>query len=244
MSAYPVGLLFALFATSALAQGYNRDDVVRGLCEPNGCDEFSILAADRIKTTAEGTLYRTRIQTFHASHQGRQERGRDDGFVYCSATKPAIMAEQNGKTMAFFLAPFGSQETRESLRKNANYHALYFTICHGREAGRAAVQNVAEVARSNGYRVTLARSNFVALKRAEDVITEGGRMADEGRPVQGPSRDIVNQADQASREAHARAAEATAKEERGLLAGARRFTNRAFDTLDEAATWATGESRK
>src|SRR4051795_1259469 len=130
-----------LCATSALAQDHNRQDLVRGLCQKDGCDEFTILAADRVKTTEEGTLFKTRLKTFHASHAGRQERGEENGYVYCSPTRPAIMADQNGQTMAFFLAPFATQESRESMRQNANFHALYFTICHGREAGKAAVHN-------------------------------------------------------------------------------------------------------
>src|SRR3954469_1206615 len=166
-----IDLAVTLFATSALAQGYNRQDLVRGLCQKDGCDEFTILSADRLKTTEEGTLFKTRLSTFHASHAGRQDRGEENGYVYCSPTRPAIMAEQNGQTMAFFLAPFATQEGRESVRKNANFHALYFTICHGREAGKAAVQNLAGVAQSHGYRVSLAQSKLVPLKRAEDVLT-------------------------------------------------------------------------
>src|SRR3954468_7098471 len=63
-----VALAVTLFATSALAQDCNRQDLVRGLCQKDGCDEFTILAADRIKPTEEGTLFKTRLKTFHASH--------------------------------------------------------------------------------------------------------------------------------------------------------------------------------
>src|SRR3954467_3688861 len=161
-----IALAVTLFATSALAQDYNRQDLVRGLCQKDGCDEFTILAADRIKTTQEGTLFRTRLKTFHASYSGRQDRGEENGYVFCSPTRPAIMAEQSGQTMAFFLAPFATQESRESVRKNANFHTLYFTICHGRGAGKAAVHNLAGVAQSHGYRVALAQSKLVPLKRA------------------------------------------------------------------------------
>src|SRR5215207_8697139 len=166
-----VALALALSATSAVAQDYNRQEFVRGLCQKDGCDEFTILAADRIKTTEEGQLFKTRLKTFHASYSGRQDRGEENGYVFCSPTRPAIMAEQSGQTMAFFLAPFATQESRESVRKNANFHALYFTICHGREAGRAAIHNLAGVAQSHGYRVALAQLKLVPLKRAEDVLT-------------------------------------------------------------------------
>src|SRR3954449_1209988 len=188
-----VALAVTLFATSALAQDYNRQDLVRGLCQKDGCDEFTILAADRIKTTEEGTLFKTRLKTFHASHAGRQDRGEENGYVFCSPTRPAIMAEQNGQTIAFFLAPFATQENRESVRKNANFHALYFAICHGREAGKAAVHNLAGVAQSFGYRVALAQSKLVPLKRAEDVLTMAGEPGEQP-PVQGRWDDPAQRA--------------------------------------------------
>ena len=66
-------LVLALSATLALAQGYNRQDLVRGLCQKDGCDEFTILAADRIRTTEEGMLFKTQLKTFHASRAGRRQ---------------------------------------------------------------------------------------------------------------------------------------------------------------------------
>ena len=60
------------------------------------------------------------------------------------------------------------------MRKNANFHALYFAICHGREAGKTAVHDLAGVAQSHGYRVALAQAQLVPLKRAEDVLTTAG----------------------------------------------------------------------
>src|SRR5205085_12610211 len=140
----------------AAAQDYNQSDIVRGLCQKDGCDEFRVLSAEPVTSTDEGRLLRTRIQTFHASYRGRANQKEENGYVYCSPTRPAIMAEQNWQTMAFFLALFATQESRESVRQNANFHALYFAICHGREAGKAAVHNLAGVAQSLGYRVALA----------------------------------------------------------------------------------------
>src|SRR5215218_425844 len=97
-----VALALALSATSALAQDYNRQDLVRGLCQKNGCDEFTILAADRIRTTDEGTLFKTRLKTFHASHAGRQDRGEENGYVFCSPTRPASGAGPTGQPLASF----------------------------------------------------------------------------------------------------------------------------------------------
>jgi hypothetical protein len=247
-----VALALALSATSALAQDYNRQDLVRGLCQKDGCDEFTILAADRIKTTEEGTLFKTRLKTFHASHAGRQDRGEENGYVYCSPTRPAIMAEQNGQTMAFFLAPFATQESRESMRQNANFHALYFTICHGREAGKAAVHNLAGVAQSQGYRVALAQSKLVPLTRAEDVLTMANgaseRLPSEARlderwqraPAEArreerahrPTGEATAQSRQVRQERRQVPSHALEPEDDGFLSGARRLTNRAFDALD------------
>src|SRR4051794_31091409 len=118
--------LALVLAGPAAAQDYNQPDIVRGLCQKDGCDEFRVLSAEPVTSTDEGRLLRTRIQTFRASYQGRANQNEENGYVYCSRTKPAIMAEQNGQTMAFFLAPFATQESRESVRQNASFHALYF----------------------------------------------------------------------------------------------------------------------
>ena len=184
-------LALALFATSATAQDYNRTDIVRGLCRPDGCDEFTILSAERLRTTDEGVLFKTRVKTFHASYGGRKELGEENGHVYCSRTKPAIMAEQNGKAMAFYLAPFATEESRESVRRNANFHALYFTICHGKEAGKAAVHNLSGVAQNHGYRVALAQSRLVTLNRAEDVMGPGERPVTDARPPVAEGRPLA-----------------------------------------------------
>src|SRR5690349_21555163 len=93
-------LLFAiLLATPAQAQDYNRTDLIRGLCQPSGCDEFGIVSVDPVLATPEGSLKRTRLKTFHASYGGRVPRGEEAGYVYCSPTKPAVIAERQGRTV-------------------------------------------------------------------------------------------------------------------------------------------------
>jgi hypothetical protein len=227
-------LLFALFATSAVAQDSNRQDIVRGLCQPDGCDEFKILAADRMSTSSEGSLFRTRIQTFHASRSGRQDRGQENGYVYCSPTKPAIMAEKNGKTVAFFLAPFATEEKRESVRQNANFHALYFTMCHSQEAGKAAVRNLSSVAQSLGYRVPLTHSKFAALNRAEDVIsgetappTTAQMPAAEGSSAARVDVTRTNRLQASDKETD-------------IFAGPRELTKRASNAFDDVSAWMLG----
>jgi hypothetical protein len=171
------------------------------------------------------------------------------------------MAEENGQTMAFFLAPFAFQETRESVRKNANFHALYFAICHGREAGKAAVHNLAGVAQSHGYRVALAQSKLVPLKRAEDVAANEPAPAEARREVR-PERPPLEARREPSPQPSSPVAAAyperpvyrepprpappsrvVEREDEGLLSGARRLTNRAFDALDEVGDWVSGERR-
>src|SRR3712207_1020850 len=102
----PLLALAVVLSTPVLAQSYDRPDIIRGLCRPDGCDEFALLNASSLTQGGEGTLMQTRVKTFHASARGRRELNEENGYVYCSRTKPAIIAEKNGRTMAFYLAPF------------------------------------------------------------------------------------------------------------------------------------------
>jgi hypothetical protein len=166
-------LAACLLATPALAQDYNRADLIRGLCQPNGCDEFSVVSVDPIRTTPEGSLKRTHLKTFHASYSGRAPRAEETGYVYCSQTKPAVIAEKQGRTVGILLAPFATEDSRETVRRYTNFTATYFAICHGPEAGKRAVRDLRSLAQSLGYRVPATRSQVVDLKRAEDIITPG-----------------------------------------------------------------------
>jgi hypothetical protein len=243
-------LAFALVvATPALAQSYQRSDIVRGLCQPDGCDEFTVLNAAPVATGPDGTLLRTRVQTFHASSSGRTDRGEQDGYVYCSRSKPALLAERNGRTMAFYLAPFATGESRETIRKNANFHALYFSLCHGAEAGRASVHNLSGLAQSLGYRVSLTQSKLEPLARAEDIL--GQQMSADARLPQGMEQRLerlappraIPPADSGVVERSLAPPQASAvegPESTGIMAGPRRLTNRAFDALDEFGSWVFG----
>ena len=198
----------------------------------------------------------TRVKTFHASSAGRRALSAENGYVYCSRTKPAIVAEKNGRTMAFYLAPFSTKESRETIRQNANFHALYFSICHGMEAGWAAVRNLPGVAQELGYRVALPQSQSVALSRVEDILPPENRRSAEARhdmrpvppahiPPAAARRDwaIDEPADEFGgyRESvPSRPQPDVVEREEGLLAGPRRLTNRAFDALDEVGDWVLG----
>jgi hypothetical protein len=104
----PLVALALALSTPVLAQSYDRPEIIHGLCRPDGCDEFTILAASPLIKGGEGTLMQTRVRTFHASSAGRKEVSEENGYVYCSLTKPALMAEKGGRTMAFYLAPFST----------------------------------------------------------------------------------------------------------------------------------------
>jgi hypothetical protein len=110
-------------ATPAVAQDYTRPEIVRGLCQKDGCDEFTVLKAGRIRADEEGTLVQTRIRTYHSSSRGRVEKGEDTGFVFCSPTKPTILAQSDGKVAGFQIATAPAQETRETIRQQANFYA-------------------------------------------------------------------------------------------------------------------------
>jgi hypothetical protein len=252
----PLVALALALSTPAFSQTYDRPDIIRGLCRPDGCAEFAILAASPLTKTGEGRLMQTRVKTFHASSSGRRQLSEENGYVYCSRTKPAIVAEKSGRTMAFYLAPFATQESRETIRQNANFHALYFSICHGMEAGRAAVQNLPGVARELGYRVALPQSQSVALSRVEDILPPESRRSAEARndmrpvpPVNMPpaaawrDRAVDEPADEFGEYHEAmppRQQPYGVEREEGLLAGPRRLTNRAFDALDEVGDWVLG----
>ncbi|HEV2604184.1 MAG TPA: hypothetical protein VGU24_11040 [Microvirga sp.] len=172
-----------LFAAPASAQSLARPEIIRGLCQKDGCDEFSVLSAEQQRSSDEGTLFRTRVRTYHSSSQGRAEKGDDTGYVFCSPTKPTILAEADGKVAGFQIATAPTQESRETKRQQANFYAMYFTICHGPEAGRAAVQNMEGVAQQYGYRSPLAKSVMVTFSNPQEVFS---------RPAQG----IVRQAEE------------------------------------------------
>ncbi|RDI53854.1 hypothetical protein [Microvirga subterranea] len=252
----PLVALAFILSTSAFAQTYDRAEIIRGLCRQNGCDEFAILAASPVVKGGEGTLMQTRVKTFHASSSGRKELSEENGYVYCSPTKPAIVAEKGGRTMAFYLAPFATRESRETIRQNANFHALYFSICHGMEAGRAAVQNLAGVAQDLGYRVALPQSQSVALTRVEDILPPETRRPVDVRndirprppatmpPVTSQRYWAFDEKIDRFSEHHEvvppRSQPDILQREEGLLAGPRRLTNRAFDALDEMGDWVLG----
>jgi hypothetical protein len=84
---------------------------------------------------------------------------------------PAILSEQDGRTVAFMLAPYARREARE----NTNFYALYFAMCHGTEAGRAAARDWRGVAQAFRYEVPLSQSRTETLNDPREVIDREAR---------------------------------------------------------------------
>jgi hypothetical protein len=166
-----VSLAAALLVTGAAsAQDLGGNAIVRGLCQKDGCDEFAILDRQPVADGRDGKLYRTRVRTYHASSRGRADGGEENGFVYCSPTRPAIINAPAGQPpTAFLLAP-DEQAPGYVQRNTTNFYTLYFALCHGQEAGRAAARDREGTARSLGYRVLLKQARTVTLKQVEDIL--------------------------------------------------------------------------
>jgi hypothetical protein len=156
----------SLIILSAQAQSYNPENVVRGVCRPDGCDDFTIASIEILNRVHDGGLARARVEVYHSSFRGRVARGVEERYAFCSNTRPAIAEAAFGRHVAFFLAPPG---TAREARDTINYYALYFAICHGVEAGRAAAKNKIAVAKQFGYQVGLDALRSINVSSPEEI---------------------------------------------------------------------------
>ena len=143
------------------------DRKVRGLCRQDGCDEFQVLDKRPVAQGSQGTLFQTRVRTFHASYQGRRTTGDEDGFVYCSRVKPAVISPGPSGARAFVLGPYNLKPDRET----TNFYAFYFGLCHGIDAGKAAARDRRGIAAQLQYHPDLTQSQMVTLRSAEEIIS-------------------------------------------------------------------------
>jgi hypothetical protein len=159
--------LFIIGATSAEGQSYYREDMVRGVCRKDGCDDFTIEEVKPVSNHGDGSLHSARIGVFHASFRGRVSRGTEEIYVFCSRARPALVQTSFGKYVAYFLAPHGrAREPRETI----NHYALYFALCHGVEAGKLAAKDKPSIASQFGYRVPLEALRAVNVNAPEEVV--------------------------------------------------------------------------
>jgi hypothetical protein len=160
-----------LLAASTAASAEER--TVRGQCRADGCDLFEIVSTVSISRNDEGTIRETRIRSLRESRGGEPRViGIEDGYVFCSLTRPAIIAVKGGRTMAHLLAPLAPGQTPESIQAEANQNAVYFGACHGAEAGTAAATDPESVASEYGYRVSILVPQQVALAKVDDIMRQ------------------------------------------------------------------------
>ena len=151
----------------ALAEGYYREDIVRAVCRKDGCDEFSILEVAPGIQARIGTLLRATLQRYHASYQGRADRGTEELYAFCSYNDPTLIAPFDGKLVAFHLAPLGRErEPRDTI----TLYAIYFAACHGLEAGKKAAANKGAVAAPLGYERNREQLQSEYILRIEDFL--------------------------------------------------------------------------
>ena len=106
------------------------------------------------------------------------------------------------------------------------------------------VRNLSGVAQKHGYHVALTRSKLATLARAEDVMAPGEQPATEERRPESPPVQAMRTERPVYREPSRRAPPApVVEEDKGLMAGPRRLTNRAFDALDEFGDSLLGRGR-
>ena len=74
-------LLALLVSQVAYAQTNEKADIVRGLCQKDGCQEFTVLGKQPVATGADGQLCKTQVRTFHPSYEGRTTQRDENGFV-------------------------------------------------------------------------------------------------------------------------------------------------------------------
>jgi hypothetical protein len=150
--------------------GGPRPDLVRALCHKDGCDEFQITQNSVVREIPDGTLRQVSIDMYKASHAGRQAAAKEKSYVYCSKRHPTLIAERPGKVVALMIAPF-NPDPPETIRKSANFTAIYFTACHGIEMGRASVASRSGVAESLGYPRVVETVRAMPLKRPDEILS-------------------------------------------------------------------------
>ena len=124
--------------------------------------------------------------------------------------------------------------------------SLYFTICHGAEAGKAAARDISAVAERLGYRVPLTKSNLVPLARAEDIMTAGQQVLPEPRRekrLETATQQRTEAGEVILRREPPRHVPSPLAEEDDITSAPRRLANRALDALDEVGNWVFGRGR-
>ncbi len=150
---------------SEVAQG-PQPGIVRAACDPTGCDELAV-AVDATLVSRPGlALKRIRLHTYRSEGGVRRAKQDEVGAVACSPTRPAVVAEREGRRIAVYLAP----DAPALDPRYVNVVATYFAVCHGPTLARAAVADFSGTAARLGYDVPALATRAVPIHRVEDVL--------------------------------------------------------------------------
>jgi hypothetical protein len=152
----------ALTAAAVLAVSVSaaQAGVVKGKCDGDKCDAFEVVEQSAVKTDAvhgEGLIL-ARIKSWVQDGEKRNGETEETGYVFCSKTRPAMLIQDNGKTLVKFLAP----AAKADVEKNINLYASYYEVCHSK--GAEVAQGLDELAKQLDYKVS--RTDSSELKQA------------------------------------------------------------------------------
>lgn len=152
--AFTAASVFAVCVSAAQA------GVVKGKCDGDKCDAFEVVEQSQVKTDAvhgEGLIL-ARIKSWVQDGDKRNGETEETGYVFCSKTRPAMLVQDNGKTLVKFLAP----AARTDVENNINLYASYYEVCHSK--GAEVAKGLDELAKQLDYKVTRTASS--ELKQA------------------------------------------------------------------------------
>jgi hypothetical protein len=86
-----------------------------------------------------------------------------------SANPGALIAEFEGKYVAFYLAPVSREREPRDL---VDHYAIYFAVCHGLDAGKRAAKDKVAVGLSLGYAEGLAQTRSQNFDRVEQFLSQ------------------------------------------------------------------------
>lgn len=146
----------ALTAAAVLAVSVSTTQagVITGKCDGSRCDAFEVVERSQVKTDAVHgeALNLARIKSWVQEGEKRTGETEEAGYVFCSKLRPAMLVQDNGKTLVKFLAP----SARADVENNINLYASYYEVCHSK--GAEVGKRLDELAKELDYKVSRAVS--------------------------------------------------------------------------------------
>jgi len=145
-----------LTAAAVLAMSFSAAEsgVVTGKCDSDKCDAFEVLERSQVKRDAVHgeELILARIRSWVQDGEKRTGETEEIGHVFCSIRRPAMLVQDNGKTLVKFLAPLAKTD----VENNVNLYASYYEVCHSK--GGETAKRLDDLAKELNYTVTRAAS--------------------------------------------------------------------------------------